>query len=35
LFRLKIASFERGTLAETRWVHFNSNDKKAENSARA
>jgi hypothetical protein len=34
LFRLKIASFGRGALAETRWVHFNCNDKKAEKSAR-
>jgi hypothetical protein len=28
LFRLKITSSRRGALAETRWAHFNYNDKK-------
>jgi hypothetical protein len=32
LFRLKITSSGRGTLAGMRWVHFNCNDKKAEKS---
>jgi hypothetical protein len=34
-FRLKIASSGRGTLAETRWVHFNYNNKSAEELAGA
>jgi hypothetical protein len=34
LFRLNIASTGRGTLAGTRWAHFNYNDKKASRSAR-
>jgi hypothetical protein len=33
LFRLKIASSGRGTLARTKWEHFNYNDKRAEESA--
>jgi hypothetical protein len=35
LFRLKIASSVRGTLAGTRCAHLNCNDKKAEESVRA
>jgi hypothetical protein len=35
LFWLKIASSGRGALAETRWVHFNCNNKRAEESAGA
>jgi hypothetical protein len=35
LFRLKIASFGRGALAGTRWVHFNCNNMRVEESAEA
>jgi hypothetical protein len=35
LFRLKIASSGRGTLAGARWLHFNCNNKSAEESVGA